>query len=103
MTAFLRQNGMDNMDGRIFLGTKIRKEIFDSVGLTASCGIACNKLLAKICSGVKKPNGLTYLDFNSQEILNFMKELPINKLQGCGKVHTMVMAGLGIKTCRDMI
>jgi DNA polymerase kappa len=79
-TSFLRTNGMDTIEGRIFLATKIRKEIFDAVQLTASCGIACNRLLAKICSGIKKPNGLTYLDFNQQEILNFMKDMPITKL-----------------------
>ncbi len=55
---------MDNMDGRIFLATKIRREILEKTQLTASCGIACNKLLAKICSGIKKPNGMTYLDFH---------------------------------------
>ena len=32
-----------------------------------------------------------------------MKDLPINKLLGVGKVHSMVLTGLGIKTCKDMI
>ncbi len=71
--------------------------------MTASCGIACNKLLAKICSGIKKPNGMTYLDFNEQEILNFMKNLPIKNLLGVGRVHNSILSGLGINTCKDMI
>ncbi len=77
-TDFLRINGMDQIEGRIFLGTKIRKEIFEKTQLTASCGIACNKMLAKICSGIKKPNGMTYLDFNRDDIFNFMQSMPIS-------------------------
>lgn len=46
---------------------------------------------------------MTYLDFNHQEILNFMRDLPISKLQGVGKVHHMILTGLGINTCKDMI
>ncbi|CDW84079.1 dna polymerase iv kappa [Stylonychia lemnae] len=103
VTEFLQKNNMDHMDGRIFLGEKIRKEIYDSTQLTASCGIACNKLLAKICSGIKKPNGMTYLDFDQEVISNFMRNLPIDKLMGIGKVHQRVLTGLGILTCKDMV
>ena len=41
--------------------------------MTASCGIGCNKMLAKICSDINKPNGQTYLDFNEKAILEFMQ------------------------------
>jgi DNA polymerase kappa len=102
-TDFLRENKMDHMEGRIFLAAKIRKEIYDKTHLTASVGIGCNKLLAKLCSTVKKPNGLTYLDFNQIEILNFMKDYPIEKLIGVGKVHTTILHGLGISTCKDIL
>ena len=94
---------MDQIEGRIFLGTKIRKEIFEKTQLTASCGIACNKMLAKICSGIKKPNGMTYLDFNRDDIFNFMQTMPISQLQGVGKVHNSVLSGLGINNCKDLI
>eukprot|EP00347_Sterkiella_histriomuscorum_P019036 403343212 len=103
VTEFLKSNNMDNMEGKIFLGSKIRSQIYESTELTASCGIACNKLLAKICSGLKKPNGMTYLDFDQDEITNFMNNLPINKLMGIGKVHQRVLTGLGVKMCQDMI
>jgi DNA polymerase kappa len=35
----------------------MRKEINEVTKITASCGIACNKMLAKICSEINKPNG----------------------------------------------
>jgi nucleotidyltransferase/DNA polymerase involved in DNA repair len=48
--------------GKHYLGDRIRKEIFEKTQMTASCGIAPNKMLAKICSDMKKPNGMTFLD-----------------------------------------
>lgn len=55
--------------------------------MTASCGIASNKMLAKICSDMKKPNGQTYLASDEIEICKFMSELPVRKLPGVGKVN----------------
>jgi nucleotidyltransferase/DNA polymerase involved in DNA repair len=52
---------MNDDVGRIFIADKIRKIIFEKTQLTASCGVGCNKLLAKICSDYNKPNGLTFL------------------------------------------
>lgn len=65
-------NGMNSNDGKIYIGQKIRREISESVGLTASCGVACNKLLAKICCDVNKPNGVTFLSNKVKEIMSFM-------------------------------
>lgn len=61
VTQYLKIHGMDDDVGRIFIGDKIRKLVFEKTKLTASCGVACNKLLAKICSDFNKPNGLTFL------------------------------------------
>jgi nucleotidyltransferase/DNA polymerase involved in DNA repair len=43
--------------GRIFITSYIRERIYNEMGMTASAGIACNKMLAKICSELNKPNG----------------------------------------------
>jgi DNA polymerase kappa len=72
-------------------------------GLTASCGIACNQLLAKICSDINKPGGRTYLALNVNEVAKFIEELPVKRLPGVGKVQEMIMNGLGIVKCKDMI
>jgi DNA polymerase kappa len=61
VSVYLQSYNLDNDLGRIFIGEKIRKLILKETQLTSSCGIACNKLLAKICSDVNKPNGQTYL------------------------------------------
>ena len=57
----LWKNDMDNEMGRLFMGQKVRQEIRERTRMTASCGIACNKMLAKVCSDMNKPDGQTYL------------------------------------------
>eukprot|EP00347_Sterkiella_histriomuscorum_P000041 403377409 len=103
VTEYLIQHRQDNQEGRINLATKIRKEIQQQTRMTASCGIACNKMLAKICSDMNKPNGQTYLHNSERDILEFMKELPVRKLVGVGKVNEQILLGMNIKTCSDVI
>jgi DNA polymerase kappa len=57
VTDYLQKNKMDNDIGRLKLAQKIRDEIKDKTKMTASCGIAPNKMLAKICSDINKPDG----------------------------------------------
>lgn len=42
---------------------EIRQKVFDATGLTVSAGVATNFMLAKIASGMNKPNGQTILDY----------------------------------------
>ncbi len=58
----------------------IRKSIHKATGLTASAGIAPNKMLAKIASDMNKPNGQFMVKSTREEILEFLKELPIRKV-----------------------
>ena len=83
--------------GKLFLGQKIREQIVEATELTASIGIGCNKMLAKICSDMNKPNGQTYLQSNETAILEFMDKLPIRKIPGVGKINEQILNGLGIQ------
>ena len=71
--------------------------------MTASCGIAENKMLAKICSDMNKPDGQTYLPNNDDEIKRFMYKLPVRKLTGVGKVNEQILLGMGITQCNDIV
>jgi DNA polymerase-4 len=62
----------------------IRARIWQEHQLTASAGVSSNKLLAKIASGWKKPDGLFVIE--PDEIAVFMKTLPVKELYGVGKV-----------------
>ena len=87
----------------MFLGQKIRQTIADKMRMTCSAGIACNKMLAKICSELDKPNGQTYLAFDKQKILDFMAEKKVRDIPGVGGVLEQQLSGIGVLTCKDII
>lgn len=79
----------------------IRKKIFERTnGLTASAGIAPNKLLAKMASDFNKPNG--QFTIAPKDIEEFIKKIPVEKIHGVGKVTAKYMHDMGIKTCLDL-
>lgn len=67
--------------------------------MTCSSGISCNKMLAKICTDMKKPNGQTYLQPNEETIKDFMKKLSVRKIPGIGRMTELVLASLEVYTC----
>jgi len=78
----------------------IRRAIFAETGLTASAGIAGNKLLAKIASDWNKPNG--QFEIAPEEVSAFMQALPVRKLWGIGNVTARKLEDRGIETCGDL-
>ncbi|KAI9297585.1 UMUC-like DNA-repair protein [Neoconidiobolus thromboides FSU 785] len=82
--------------------TKLREEIFEKTKLTASAGIACNSLLAKIASDHRKPNGQFMLESSREEVIKFISSLPIRKVTGIGRVTERVLNSLGIEKCQDI-
>ncbi|HOS29824.1 MAG TPA: DNA polymerase IV, partial [Treponemataceae bacterium] len=61
---------------------KLKQRVFDKTGLTVSVGIASNKYIAKIASGMSKPDGLFYVRSGHEE--EFMRSLPLEKIWGVG-------------------
>ena len=82
------------------IAQEIRRLIFEETGLTASAGIAPNKFLAKVACEWNKPNGQKVI--KPSEIDAFVKDLPVEKLFGVGKVTAEKMHSLGYKTCGDL-
>ena len=81
------------------IGAEIRRRIAAQTGLTASVGIAPNKLLAKIASDLNKPDGMCRIDAgNIREILD---PLPIQKLFGVGQKTLPAVLAAGIHTFGD--
>src|ERR1700730_6921264 len=78
----------------------IRQLIFRQTQLTASAGIAPNKMLAKIASDLNKPNG--QFTIREEDISEFMCKLPVRKLWGIGTKSAGKFAKLGISTCGDL-
>jgi DNA polymerase-4 len=82
------------------IAQEIRRRIFETVGITASAGVAPNKFVAKIASDWNKPDGLFLVRPN--EVDAFVAALPVKKLYGVGKVTAEKMNRLGVQTCADL-
>jgi DNA polymerase-4 len=84
----------------ITIAENIRDNIKNELRLTASAGISINKFVAKIASGMKKPDGLTFI--GPSKVEEFMDKLEIEKFYGVGKVTAEKMKALGIFNGADM-
>ena len=82
------------------LAAQIRRMIFGQTKLTSSAGIAPNKLIAKIASGINKPNG--QLEVGPDEVPAFMENLPVRQIWGIGEKTEHKLQELGVKTCGDL-
>jgi len=82
------------------LAKDLKNKIHESTQLTATAGISTNKFLAKMASGLNKPDGLTVILPEDAEA--FLDELPIHKFFGVGKVTAEKMKRQGINTGIDL-
>ncbi|MET3130411.1 DNA polymerase-4 [Oxalobacteraceae bacterium GrIS 1.11] len=82
------------------IAQEIRARIRETVGITASAGIAPNKFVAKIASDWNKPDGLFLV--RPHEVDGFVAALPVKKLFGVGKVTAAKLNQLGAQTCADL-
>lgn len=82
------------------LGTAIKERIRAALGLTCSVGIAPNKLLAKLASDMKKPDGLVVI--GEGDVAALLEDLPVGELWGIGPRLTTHLACLGVRTCGQL-
>jgi DNA polymerase-4 len=82
------------------LAQEIRRTIYLETGLTASAGIAPNKMIAKVASDWNKPDG--QLEVKPEDVDGFMRGLRVAKLQGVGKKGQETLSKLGVETCGDL-
>ena len=96
--AYLDVTGLDRYAWDI--AKEIRKRIFAETRLTASAGVAPNKMLAKIASDWLKPNG--QFAITPDQIETFVRDLPVRKLWGVGPKSVEKFEQQGIRTCGDL-
>jgi DNA polymerase-4 len=98
--AYMDISGLEKLHGSPeAIGRKIKEEIRKNTSLTCSVGIAPNKLLAKVASEMKKPDGLAIID--SEQAIEVIGTLPIEKVPGVGKKMSMKLKSRGISRLGD--
>jgi len=82
------------------IAQSIKDRIREEEQLTCSIGVAPNKLLAKLGSRLKKPDGLTII--GKEEVEKILKDLPVSSLHGIGPKLTEELKLIGIFTCGQL-
>lgn len=98
--AYLDLSICENYDAAEKLAQEIKSEIREKEKLTCSVGIGPNKLVAKIASDMKKPDGLTII--RPEEVEKFMDTLSVRKIPGIGPKTEMELHKLGVKLISDL-
>lgn len=79
---------------------KLKNQIRDEVSLTCSIGISPNKIISKIASDYKKPDGLTVV--TPENIEGFLDGLSVRDIPGIGKKSEDILSSLNIKTIGEL-
>jgi DNA polymerase IV len=95
--AFLDVRGLRRISGTpVEIARRLRRRVFEQVGLPITVGIARTKFLAKVASGVAKPDGLLLVPPDRE--LAFLHPLPVEALWGVGRVTSAKLRAQGITT-----
>ncbi len=99
--AFLDLSGSLKLFGGVErIAYLIKSRIKARFGITCSIGVAPNKLLAKLASEQRKPDGLTV--FHPTEIPGLLEQMPIQELCGIGRRLGRQLHGLGLFSCGQL-
>lgn len=96
---FTRITNSDFDDAKIF-AVSLQKNIKDQIKLTCSIGVGPNKLIAKIASGINKPNGITVVRL--EDAKQFISNCKIDDIPGVGPKTSKKLETLGIKSVSDI-
>lgn len=83
------------------IAERIKREVNNELDLSVSVGLAPTKVLAKVASKWKKPNGFTIIERNN--ILDFLDKTSIEKIWGIGRETTWFLQRKGIRTAKDFV
>jgi DNA polymerase-4 len=99
--AFLDVGGLRRVSGPpADIAARLRREVLSRVGLRITVGVARTKFLAKVASGVAKPDGLLVVPPDGE--LEFLHPLAVERLWGVGQVTATKLRARGISTVGDV-
>jgi DNA polymerase IV len=88
------------LGGAVTIAARIKQRIRELTGLTASVGVAPNKLVAKIASDLHKPDGLTVV--SAERVREVLDPLSVRRLPGLGRKTGEKVEAAGIRTLGEL-
>ena len=99
--AFLDVSGAVRLLGSpAVIGQHVRDTVHDEQGITCSVGVAPTKFVAKLASGLAKPDGMVVVP--RDEVVPFVQQLPVGALWGVGERTEEALVRLGLRTVADI-
>ncbi|MDQ6727444.1 MAG: DNA polymerase IV [Actinomycetota bacterium] len=99
--AFLDVGGLRRVSGRpVEIAARLRREVLERVGLPITVGVARTKFLAKVASGVAKPDGLLVVP--PDEELAFLHPLAVERLWGVGPITSAKLRARGVRNVGEV-
>ncbi|RXE57029.1 DNA polymerase IV [Methanoculleus taiwanensis] len=98
--AYLDLTGIGSYTEAEELARSLKEAVMEAEELTCSVGIGPSKVVAKIASDYRKPDGLTVVP--PDRVAAFLAPLPVGKIPGVGKKTGAELAGMGVRTVGDL-
>ena len=98
ITDYSRSNGLSSAQ----VAEELRRRVREDLGLTCSCGVGPNMMIAKIAADKQKPDGQFIVGSSQEEVLSFVRSLPVRKIPGIGRMAEMMLNAFGVHTCGDV-
>lgn len=99
--AFLDVTGCERLWGsHEMIGRDIQMRIKEEIGLPASVGVASNKLVAKVASGLRKPLGFVVVLYGQEA--DFLAPMPVERIWGVGQVTAQALRDMGVRTIGEL-
>jgi DNA polymerase-4 len=99
--AFLDVRGLEHIRGTPpEIAARLRRDVREHVGLPVTVGVAATKFLAKVASGVAKPDGLLVVPAGCE--VAFLRPLPVERLWGVGPATSAKLRAVGLSTVAEV-
>ena len=99
--AYCDLTGTDRLHGDLLqAGRLLKQRIHQDTGLTVTCGVGPNRMLAKLIGKTVKPDGLARLAASDADA--FLRDRPIEQLAGVGRAHAHTLRSMNLRTIGDL-
>ncbi len=99
--AYVELTGTERLHGELVpAAERLRRSIWNDTGLTVTCGLGPNRMLAKLAGKTVKPDGLASVRADEAEA--FLADRPIEQLAGVGHAHAKTLRALNVHTIADL-